>query len=510
MLDMIDYELVRRLHASGWSIRRLSREFGHCRKTLRKILNVWDGEPPKYTLQEARPSPVVTAEIRAFVRQILVTDKASPRKQRHSALRIYKRLEKERRFEGGQSTVRRLVRELRSELSQTKGTTTPLTFKPGEETQVDWGYAKVEMGGVEIEVCILLFTLCYSRRTFVRVFPAENQQCFLEGHLEAFEYFGGVTTRCAYDNLKTAVQKVFIGTDRDENEEFKRFRTYNKFEIPRFCTVGLKGAHEKGRVERRVELFRSAHLVPVPKVQGWEELHALILAGCHEEDERPHPERPDVSILEAFEEEKLSLQPLPRHRYRCCKHETAIADGHARVRYETVFYSLPCEYGRRRVEFRVYYDRVEFFDGVKLLKIWERSYEKREEKYDYRHYIPLLSKAPGATLNGKPYDFMPAVLLRYRTELIARIGRRPAAKALSKVLHLILDFPEDDVLESVELALLCGTADPDSVKNLVLQLQGGWTTMARPLDLSAQPRVVQDLEIEHPDLTRYDQLMEVC
>ena len=361
---------------------------------------------------------------------------------------------------------------------------------------------------MEVEACLLLMTLCHSRRTFVRAFPAENQQCFLEGLLGGVEYFGGVSGRCAFDNLAAAVKKVFIGPEREENEEFKRFRVYNGFE-PRYCTPGKDGAHEKGRVERRVELFRCAHLVPVPKLENWDELTSVILAGCKEEDLKPHPDDPNQTILEAFEKERLSLKFLPRHRYPCCKYDTAKADGHSRVRYETVFYSLPCEYGRRRVELRAYHDRIEFFDGIKLIRTWERSYQEREEKYDYRHYIPLLSKAPGATLNGKPYDFMPQILLRYRSELMDRLGRRETARSLARVLRLILDHSEDDVLEAVELALLCGTVDPEAVKNLVLQMQGGWTRMARPLDLSSRSSEVTDLEIEHHDLEQYDQLMEM-
>lgn len=265
MLDMADYETLRRLHGNGWGIRRLAREFGRDRKTIRKALGEWDGSEPRYTLKNGRPSPVVTVEVRAFVRGILLADKSAPRKQRHSALRIFQRLQKEMSFQGGQSTVRRLVRELREAERGIKGITTPLAFKPGEEIQVDWGYATAKIAGVEVKVCLVLMTLCFSRRTYVRAFPAENQQCFLEGHIGGFEYFGGQAGRCAYDNLGSAVKKVFIGSEREENAEFLRFRAYHKFE-PRFCTPGIEGAHEKGRVERRVDLFRCAHLVPVPEV----------------------------------------------------------------------------------------------------------------------------------------------------------------------------------------------------------------------------------------------------
>lgn len=506
MLDMADYESLRRLHEKGWGIRKLAREFGHDRKTIRKALNEWDGSAPQYTLKEGRPSPVITAEVREFAHRIIIADKTAPRKQRHSALRIFERLKKEKSFQGGQSTVRRLVRQLRASERGIKGITTPLAFSPGEELQVDWGYAKVEITGVEVTVCLLLMTLCYSRRTFVRAFPAENQQCFLEGHLEGFEYLGGLPGRCAYDNLGSAVKKVFIGSDREENEEFLRFRTFHVFE-PRFCTPGIEGAHEKGRVERRVDLFRSSHLVPVPKVANWAELDALVLSACQAEDQKAHPDQPDLTVSEVFEQERAALKPLPQHRYHCCKCDTAKADGHARICYETNLYSLPCTYGRRRVELRAYHDRIEFLDGVQTVMTWERSYKKREEKYDYRHYIPLLARAPGATLNGKPYDFMPEVLLRYRHELSRRLERRAVANSMSRVLLLLLKYPETEVLEAVELALVCGTVDHDSVKNILLQMRGEWTKPVSPLDLSGCSTEVQELQVKLPSLDRYDTLM---
>jgi hypothetical protein len=209
-------------------------------------------------------------------------------------------------------------------------------------------------------------------------------------------------------------------------------------------------------VERRVDLFRSNHLVPVPEVATWDELGALIQAGCQAEDKKAHPDHPDCTVLEVFEQERAALKPLPQHRHHCCKSDVARADGHSRVCYETSLYSLPCKYGRRKVEIRAYHDRIQFLDGVETVMVWARSYKKREEKYDYRHYVPLLAKAPGASLNGKPYDYMPEVLLRYRQELSRRLERRAVANSLSRVLLLLLYYDEVEVLEAVELALVCG------------------------------------------------------
>ena len=146
MLDLIDYEAIRRLHRAGFSIREIARRVGHCRKTIRKVLK-WDGSPPRYTLKEPRPCPTVTNEIRNFVVDVLARDEIVTPKQRHTAKRIYERLVAEFAYEGSESGIRRLVGKLRREQSQVSRVTTPLSFEPGEETQVDWGYAQVTIAG---------------------------------------------------------------------------------------------------------------------------------------------------------------------------------------------------------------------------------------------------------------------------------------------------------------------------------------------------------------------------
>ncbi len=506
MLDLIDYESIRRLHNKGMSIREISAKLGHCRKTIRKVLK-WDGSVPKYKLTEPRPAPKVTTQVVEFVRAILVADKAAPRKQRHTSHRIFRRLQKEMKYSGSESGVRRLAAKLKAELGNTKRVTTPLSFEAGEETQVDWGYAQVTISGLTVKACLLYLTLCYSRRTFVMAFPAEKQECFLEGHLLAFEHFGGTTSRYCYDNLSSAVKKVFLGSTREENSTFLRFRTYYGFDV-RYCTPGIKGAHEKGRVESRVGSFRRRFLVPVPKFESWDGLNAYLLRCCREWDSSVHPRQADVSIEDAFLEEAPRLRPLPPHRFSCCRVDTVRADGQARISYDGVTYSLPCRYGRCRVEIRAYFNRIEVFHRQKVVCCWARSFCKGKEFYDYRHYIPLLAKAPGASLNGKPYQYMPPELIWYREELLARRDRRVAARAMAQVLKLCLEFTESDVVDAVELALLCGTVDPDAVKNLVLQMRGDWTTPAEPLKRLALPPEVREVAVTPRTLAPYDQLLE--
>ena len=141
-------------------------------------------------------------------------------------------------------------------------------------------------------------------------FPSQKQEAFLEAHVRAFEHFGGRTGRLAYDNLTTAVKNILQGGAREENDTFKSFRGYYGFES-RFCTPGKEGAHEKGRVERRVALIRSDLFVPVPHVDSWDELNARLLAKCKSRDELRHPEFRDQTILEVFQREREALHPLP-------------------------------------------------------------------------------------------------------------------------------------------------------------------------------------------------------
>jgi transposase len=505
VLKVVQYQTVRNLHyEDGWSIKRICRELHRSRKFVRKAIK-WEGETPHYQLKSPRPKPVVTPEVEALVRDILVADKkVRLSKQRHSADAIHKRLVREK-HPIGRSTVRLLVRRLREELREHPAVTVPLYFAPGEEAQVDWGEADVIMKGETVRVQIFHATLCYSRRTFLMAFPHQNQESFLEGHVRAFEHWGGTVCRLAYDNLRAAVKKILIGGEREENPTFTAFRVYYHFDH-RYCTPGIEGAHEKGRVERRVDTYREDILVPPPEVDGWEALNSLLLAGCLEADDLPHPDYKDKTVAEVFEEERSALGTLPAKRHPCCKIECFKADGHARVRYDHVQYSLPCEYGRRRVEVRAFFDRIEFYDGVKLIRSWSRCYTPGEEKYDYRDYLRLLKRAPGACLNGKPYLTMPEVLLEYRQELLEYLPRRTAGRTLARTLLLILEHGETYVLEAVELAMLSGTTDAEAVKSLVEQLENPPLPPSPSLDLNYRPGL--HIRMPLPDLTRYDRLVE--
>lgn len=183
MLNVVDYEVIRRLHfKEHWSIKRLARELGHSRNTVRKALLEWDGSAPKYSLSKPRPKRTLTPELEDRVREILVRDQSEPRKQRHTAHQIHARLLAENPgIILGESTVRGLVRQERLKLRGATTVTVPLAFEPGEEAQIDFGEAEVIMAGESMRVQLFLMALCYSRRLFVMGFPRQNIEAFLRG-----------------------------------------------------------------------------------------------------------------------------------------------------------------------------------------------------------------------------------------------------------------------------------------------------------------------------------------
>jgi len=244
------YQLIRHLFAvEGLSQREIARRLGISRNTVARYCegrNVpWEGR-----FVENRNPRAITPEVEAFVRRCLGEDKETNQpKQKHTAKRIYDRLCTEIGFRGGESTIRRLVREMKAKLPQVY---LPLAFAPGEAAQADWGAGAVVMNGRKITANLFCIRLCFSCAPFVVAYPSQREEVFLEAHREAFEFFSGVPRALIYDNLKTAVKEGWGKTAR-EQEKFLAFRAHYAYES-RFCN--LRKSHEKGLVENLVGYSR--------------------------------------------------------------------------------------------------------------------------------------------------------------------------------------------------------------------------------------------------------------
>jgi transposase len=261
MIRMEQYELIRTAHGVyGRSIREISREYGHHHDIVRRVLT---GHEPVYR-RKKKPHSQVMDNVAETVEEWLKQDRNSPKKQRDTARRIYTRLVEEYNFKGGESTVRRWIRQKKQELGfDTTEAMVPLCPEVGKEAEIDWGTAQAIMDGVQRQVKLFCMRSRYSGKSFVRAYPLERQEMFFEGHIHAFSYFGGIHPVLVYDNLTTAVRCILKGKARVEQDRFVSFRSYYTFKA-RFCNAGQ--GHEKGNVEWLVGYARRNFLVPLPKV----------------------------------------------------------------------------------------------------------------------------------------------------------------------------------------------------------------------------------------------------
>lgn len=316
------YARVRRaVQVDGMSIRQAAREFGLSRKTVRKMLQF--SVPPGYE----RKMPVQRPKLGPWlgvIDQILGDDQTQPKKQRHTAKRIWDRLKAEHGFAGGYTVVKDYVRQARV---QQKEVFVPLAHPPGD-AQADFGEAVVEVDGVEQKGHFLCMDLPHSDDSFVVMFPAENTEAFLEGHNRAFAWLGGVPRTVLYDNTKIAVKEITGDGERKPTDAFSGLQSHYLF-AARFGRPG-KG-NDKGNVEGLVGYARRNFMVPVPRARSWEELNAGLLEQCRKRREQKlwgHQE----TIGERLERDRAKLLPLPLMAYEACDKRTTRASSQALVR----------------------------------------------------------------------------------------------------------------------------------------------------------------------------------
>jgi transposase len=362
------YARVRRaVQVDGMSIRQAAREFGLARKTIRKMLAY--SVPPGYERKKPVQRPKLGPWL-GVIDQILEDDKSQPKKQRHTAKRIWDRLKAEHRFGGGYTVVKDYVREARL---RHKEVFVPLVHPPGD-AQADFGEALVVIGGVEQKGHFLCMDLPHSDDCFVMAFPAENTESFLEGHNHAFAYFSGVPRTILYDNTKIAVKEILGGGERKPTRAFSELQSHCLF-AAKFGRPG-KG-NDKGNVEGLVGYARRNFMVPVPRVASWEELNVYLLEECRKRRERKlwgHKE----TIAQRFERDREKLLPLPASPYEACEKRTTRVSSQALVRYETNDYSVPVEYGHRQVLVKAFVWELVISSTSEVIARHTRSYGREE------------------------------------------------------------------------------------------------------------------------------------
>ena len=436
------YVRVRRAcMVEGMSIREASRVFGLHRDTVRKMLVF--SVPPGY-LRQSPPKRPKLEPFTAVIDRILEDDLGRPRKQRHTAKRIFERLREEYRFDGQYTIVKDYVREHRR---QSREMFVPLSHAPGH-AQWDFGEALVVIGGVEQKAHCFVIDLPHSDGCFVKAYPAETTEAFLDGHVSAFAFLGGVPQSILYDNTKLAVARILGDGRRQRTRAFTELQSHYLFDRPG------KG-NDKGKVEGLVGYVRRNFLVPIPSFANFEALNTYLEQRCLERMDaklRGHSE----TIGQRMERDLEVPLPLP-----------------------------PVAYGHRDVLVRGYVDQVVISCGSEVIAKHHRSYERDDFVYDPIHYLPLLERKSGALDQAAPLQGweLPEDFGTLRRLLESRMGRR-GKREFVQVLRLLETFSQQEVHSALKDALRLWALSFDAVKHLVLcRLEG------RPprLDLELYP-----------------------
>lgn len=498
MIKVDEKERIRRAYFfQRKSIRQIAREFHHARRTVRKA--IYDPAPPQYTRVVPATKPVL-GPFAAIIDRWLDEDLSSPKKQRHTARRVYHRLVEEHGFKGGESTVRRYVRQHRPRERQVY---IPLEYDPGSDAQCDFGTAYVVIGDKLEQVQLFCLRLCYSTRSFVIAFPHQKQEAFFEGHVAGFDFLGGVPGNIWYDNLSAAVNNLVKGKGHrvQEQESFIAFRSHYLFQS-RFCNPGE--AHEKGLIENLVGYARRNFLVPLPRVSSFQELNEFLLERCLKEDQRRLRGK-SKTIGELWLEEKARLLPLPEHAYPCCKVCVAKPNSLSLVTFQTNRYSVPVDYAYEKLTLKAFVDRVELSAGEKVVAVHRRSYGREEDIIDPLHYLPLLRER----LRAFPYAkairrwHWPDVFDCYLAALRVRHQNGAATREFIQTLELCSSYPEEEVAQAMDQALAWHAPSLDAVSHILKQNRHPDLS---PLPLSAE-RTPPCPRVEDRGLAHYSQLL---
>ena len=473
---MDQYEMIRTsCRVYGKNISEMVRLTGHARNTIKKAIR---GEPWGYKERAHQPFPVLEKCL-TVIDGWLKCDKDKPKKQHHTARRVYNRLVEEHGFQGGESTVRRYVRFAKLTL----GIDTPSAFIPcepdaGHEGEVDWGTATAILAGEEIRLKFFCMRSKYSGKHFVRFYFCERQQAFFDAHIHAFSFFGGIFPVLIYDNLTTAVNKVLRGRERIEQEGFGKFKAYYSFDA-RFCNPD--SGHEKGGVEGLVGFARRNYMVPIPEADNLEELNEKILRQCVAYGNHKMSGR-DRTVNEFYEEEKEKLLPLPEAVFKNVKISASQADKYATVIIDKNRYSVPSRYAGFRVKALHYADRVEIFIGAKRVATHERSYGNNKWILNPDHYLELIEQRPMAFNSARPirqWRKSWSLSLNTLLERFCRAqGETKGIKDFIAVLMSYRDYAAGEVEAAVELAIENNISTSDGVRHLLIYAGDVYETIA--------------------------------
>jgi transposase len=441
----------------------------------------------------------------AFVDQILETDKKAPRKQRHTAHRIWERIQREMpECQVCERTVRNYVHDRKVTLGLVvQETFVPQSYDWGVEAQVDWYEAYADLSGERTKLQGFSMRGMASGAAFHCAFLHATQQAFLEAHERAFAYYGGVFRRLRYDNLSSAVKKILRGQRREETARFIAFRSHWRFESE-FCTPGE--GHEKGGVEGEVGYFRRNHWVPVPRAVDIADLNRQLLESCHEDERRTIAGR-QQSVGAALVVEREHLLPLVAEGMDLAQTSFPTVNSLGCAKVLTNAYSVPLKAGTQ-VQAKIYASVVELWHDGRCVARHERCYRRQQQVLELEHYLDVLYRKPGALAGSRPLEqqrragLWPESFDQIWQSLMDRHGKQNGTRQMVEMLKLTRQHGHERLRQAIEKALATGCADPAAVRHL---LHAGELNHAvcEAIDVGLLERYERPL----PMMNEYDQLL---
>jgi transposase len=428
---------------------------------------------------------------------LLAANEGKAARERLTLIRIFEEL-RGRGYEGGYDAVRRYARGWQRDRAATSvDAHVPLSFAPGEAYQFDWSHEIVVINGTTVTVKVAHLRLCHSRMLFVRAYPRETQEMVFDAHDRGFAFFKGACTRGIYDNMKTAVDTIFVGRERAYNRRFAQMCSHYLID-PVACTPA--SGWEKGQVENQVGLVRERFFTPRLRVKSFEELNTWLVEQCIKYARaHRHPELRDRTIWDQFEAERPSLIRYAGkfdgfHAVPASVSKTCL------VRFDNNRYSVSAHAIGRPVEIRAYADRIELRQNGRLVGAHARCFGRDQTVFDPWHYVPVLARKPGALRNGAPFKdwVLPPGLERIRRKLA---GSADGDRQMVSILTTVLSDGLPAVEAACQEALREGVHSADVVINILAR--------QREPTPAASITTPEALRLRHApvaDCTRYDSL----
>ena len=478
----------------GRSIKEIVRDLHVSRNTVRKVVR--SGATALSYEREVQPLPKL-GQWRADLDRLLLSNAGKSSRERLTLMRVFEAL-RGLGYEGGYDAVRRYARTWQRERSALAADAyVPLSFAPGEAYQFDWSHEVVLINGVTVKIKVAHVRLCHSRMLFVRAYPRESQEMVFDAHDRAFAFFKGTCRRGIYDNMKTAVETIFVGRERAYNRRFLQMCSHYLVD-PVACTPA--SGWEKGQVENQVGVVRERFFTPRVRVKSYEELNALLLdqaiayAKAH-----PHPEFKDRTVWQAFEAERPFLVAYAG-RFDGFHATPASVSKTCLVRFDNNRYSVAAGAVGRPVEVRAYADRIELRQDGRVVGDHPRAFGRDQTVFDPWHYVPVLARKPGALRNGAPFKnwVLPSGIDRVRRKLG---GVDDGDRQMVTILTAVLSDGLAAVEAACQEALREGVHSADVIVN-ILARQREPTTVVTVITSDA-------LKLRHEpaaDCARYDTL----